>query len=89
MIFYTLQQWIAVWTELISWLKSEPLVLEESREGRVDAEIETGRVWRVRHLATFWSARSEKKAAFKDGDYVRVVKRKGLILFIEPIEPTQ
>ena len=89
MIFHTLQQWIAYWSELFSWLKAESLTLEDSKEGRVDEEIEVGKVWRVWHLATFWAAHSEKRATFKSGDYVRVVKRKGLVLFIEPIEPTQ
>lgn len=88
MIFYTLRQWLALWADLAMWLwtKPQPHALKESSEGRICAEIETGRVWRVRHLATFWAARTYGKSSFKIGDYVKVVERKGLILFIEPAE---
>jgi len=96
MIFYTLQQWLKPWkqwlkswTEMVLWAKSRPLVPTDDSEGRIDAEIEIGKVWRVRHLATFWTARSHKRGEFKIGDYIRVVGRKGLILFIEPLESNE
>jgi membrane protein implicated in regulation of membrane protease activity len=89
MIFCTLQQWLTVLVERVVWPKSQLAVPEESLEGRIDAEIETGKVWRVRHLATFWTARSYKQDRFKIGDYIKVVERKGHILFIEPLEQNE
>lgn len=89
MIFYSLRQWLASWTKLIFWLDSSPISLEENCEGRVDGEIEVGKVWRVWHLATFWAARADKKETFNRGDYIRVVRRKGLVLFIEHVEPNE
>ncbi len=102
MIFYTLRQWLSTWVELFVWLKSQPSAAEQILEGKIDAVIEPGKVWRVRHLATFWMARTGKPAAgepvagkppvgeprdFAAGDYIKIVGRKGLVLFIEPFEP--
>lgn len=99
MIFYTLQQWLSAWVELFVWLKSQPSTAEQILEGKIDAVIEPGKVWRVRHLATFWMARAGKFPAgeprtgepcdFAAGDYIKIVGRKGLILFIEPFEPDE
>ncbi len=55
-------------------------------EGKVDKVIEQGRVWRVSHRATFWFARSRQQVDFHPGDWVRVVDRQGIVLFIEPME---
>lgn len=89
MIFYVLRQWLDTLGRLVAWPKSHPTFSEESVEGRIDAELETGKVWRVRYLATFWAARSYKPGSFKIGDYIKVVERKGLILFIEPLDQTK
>ena len=89
MIFYVLQQRLTACVKLISRSTFHPLALKESPQGRIDEEIEAGKVWRVRYLATFWTARSYKNETFKSGDYIRVVKREGLILFIERIEPAE
>ncbi|MEM6597481.1 MAG: hypothetical protein AAF810_12965 [Cyanobacteria bacterium P01_D01_bin.36] len=89
MIFYTVQQWLTAWSEIVLWAKSQAFMSIEESEGRIDAELESGKVWRVRHLATFWAARSHQKSDFKIGDYIRVVGRKGLTLFIEPIESNE
>jgi membrane protein implicated in regulation of membrane protease activity len=89
MIFFILQQWLKSLTELVVWARSQPQTFEENLEGRIDAEIEPGKVWRVRHLATFWAARSYKQSSFKIGEYIRVVERKGLVLFIEPLEKNE
>lgn len=88
MIFYTLQQWLVLWADLALWLWTKPQdrLPKDNPEGRICAEIETGKEWRVRHLATFWAARTYGKNNFKIGDYVKVVGRKGLVLFIEPVE---
>jgi membrane protein implicated in regulation of membrane protease activity len=86
MIFYTFQQWLSYMTDWGVLNKSQPQVLKESCEGRIDAELEAGKVWRVRHLATFWAARSHQPNSFQIGDYIRVVERKGLVLFIEPLD---
>jgi membrane protein implicated in regulation of membrane protease activity len=57
-----------------------------SREGKITEVIEPGRKWQVRHQATFWLARSHSSTNFCPGDLVRIVKREGLTLFIEPLE---
>ena len=86
MIFYIWKQWLNSWIQMTIWAKSHAFTPMEESEGRIDEEIEKGRVWRVRHLATFWAARSTEKREFKIGDYIRVVGRQGLVLFIEPLE---
>lgn len=89
MICYTL---IRLWKLLISffkylvWVQPQQPVTEEILEGKVDKVIETGKIWRVRYLATYWAARSHQKIHLTAGDYIRVVGRKGLVLLIEPLE---
>jgi membrane protein implicated in regulation of membrane protease activity len=53
-------------------------------EGKIDKIIESGKVWRVYHKATFWFARSQRSVNFHIGDFVRVVGRRGTVLLIEP-----
>ncbi len=100
MIFYTLHQWLSVWAKLLGWPQSQPPAFkqieqtleknsEQTLEGKVDDIIEPGKVWRIRHLATFWTARAGKGRDFAAGDYIKIVGRKGLILFIEPLEPDE
>ena len=89
MICYTL---IRLWKLLLSlimylvWIQPQSKVTEEILEGRIDRVVETGKAWRVRCLATYWAARSHQTIHLTTGDYIRVVGRKGLILFIEPLE---
>lgn len=89
MIFYTLINFWKKFTFLVVyllWRQPQPEVCTEVLEGKIDAVIEVGKVWRVRHLATYWSARSHKKINLVVGECIRVVGRKGLVLLIEPME---
>lgn len=54
--------------------------------GEVDEVVKAGKVWRIRHQATFWTARSEQPVELHPGDWVKVVARHGLTLMIEPME---
>ncbi|GAB4368015.1 MAG: hypothetical protein Kow00121_06760 [Elainellaceae cyanobacterium] len=55
-------------------------------EGKVDKVVEPGKVWRVCHNATFWFARSHKRINLYPGDWVKIVGRDGIVLFIEPMD---
>ena len=59
---------------------------EQDWDGEVESVVKPGRVWRVKYEATSWNARSLKPLNLKVGDVVRVVKRQGLLLWIEPVE---
>lgn len=89
MIFYTL---IRFWKLLISlvrylvWIPPYSATNAEICEGKIDEIIEEGKIWRVRYLATYWFARSGKEIDIDVGDYIKVVGRKGLVLWIEPLD---
>jgi len=96
MIFYTIRAWLQSLGQLFAWADTDTIhakqILEgnaledEILEGRIDAILEGRKVWRVRYLATFWTARSGKEERFSPGDYIKIVGRKGLVLLIEPME---
>lgn len=89
MIFYTL---IRLWQLLISvlkylvWFQPSTPVTEGILEARIDKVVETGKVLRIRCLATYWTGRSRKEINLTVGDYIKVVGRTGLTLWIEPLE---
>lgn len=70
---------------LFSVDQHSPYPFEE--EGRVDKVVEPGKIWQIWHQATFWFARCRGKADFRPGDWVKVVDRQGIVLFIEPLSP--
>lgn len=78
-----IQLWVAIWN---IW-KSE--ILESEREGVIDEVVKQGKVWRVKHHATLWFAQSSKAVSLHPGDWVKVVDRKGLLLFVEPLEKSE
>lgn len=82
-----LRNWLASWFILPQpvWISWHEQSLSEW-EGKVDEIVEPGKRWRVKHQATLWFARSHQLVNLSPGDGVKVVGRKGLILFIEPIE---
>lgn len=57
-----------------------------SSEGWIDRVVEPQKIWRVCHRSTFWFARSHRRIDFHPGDWVKVVDRIGIILYIEPLE---
>jgi hypothetical protein len=69
------------------WLMGHGYEVWSNRsEGRVDEIIKAGKIWRIWHQASLWTARSEQPLDLHPGDWVRVVARRGLTLMIEPIE---
>lgn len=80
MLISMVQAWIALFaTQQATGCKPE-------WEGKIETVVEQGKTWRVRHNATTWSARSDSAADFRPGDWVRVIGRQGLTLFIEPLQ---
>lgn len=77
---------LSLWNPLPAWQTWQPGVLEVKHEGKVDEVVEEGKAWRVKHNSTLWLARSTDWIILSPGDEVKVVGRKGLILFIEPLE---
>jgi len=71
---------------LVFFVASPQEEFQHRREGIIAQVIEPGKIWQVRHQATYWLARSRKRANFRPGDRVRVVQREDLVLFIEPLE---
>lgn len=83
-----------LWTSVVRWFAVQApnfLTWEDHSEwedqGKVDGVVESGRIWRVWHNATYWFARSHKRIDLHPGDWIKVVERRGTILFIEPLEP--
>ncbi|MGP1375226.1 MAG: NfeD family protein [Almyronema sp.] len=81
-----LQNWLSNWSE---WL--QPTLEMGAKEnlaeweGTIDEIVEPGKLWRVKYQATLWLARSHQLGNFRPGEWVKVVDRKGLVLFIEPL----
>jgi membrane protein implicated in regulation of membrane protease activity len=64
-----------------------PRVLDADVEvvGEVTKVLKPGQEWRVKSMATFWSARSQVVLNLGPGDEVKVTGRKGGALLIEPV----
>ena len=80
MLLSIFQAWIA------SFATQQPTVCKVEWEGKIEAVMEQGKIWRVWYNATTWSARSDISVEFHPGDWVKVIGRQGLTLFIEPLE---
>ena len=77
MLSSIVQAWIA------SFTTQYPANWKTKREGKIEAIVEQGKIWRVSHSATTWFARSDNSAEFQLGDWVRVIDRRGVTLVIE------
>jgi membrane protein implicated in regulation of membrane protease activity len=83
MLLGVIQAWLA------SFAPQAPTVCKTEWEGKIETVVEPGKIWRVGHNATFWFARSDSSADFRPGDWVKVIDRQGLTLFIEPLEDSE
>lgn len=77
---------VSVVQAFIAFFAAHKTQLSPNQEGKIDKIVEPGKVWRVSHKATFWFARSHRPANFHPGDWVKVVGREGIVLFIEPMD---
>lgn len=80
MLLTIVQAWIA------SFKLQQPTVSKTEWEGKIEAVVEQGKIWRVWYDATTWTARSNGSTEFHPGDWVKVVGREDLTLLIEPWE---
>lgn len=65
-----------------------PRVLDSDIEvaGEVTKVLKPGVKWRIKYMATFWSARSQVVLNLSPGDEVKVTGRRGGALLIEPVD---
>jgi len=54
-------------------------------EGIVETVVYQGKEWRIRFEATSWPAKSKKLVTLNVGDFVRVIGRENITLYIEPV----
>ena len=83
MLLSIIQAWIALFAA------QQSTVCKTEWEGKIEPVVEQGKTWRVWYHATTWSARSDRSVEFHPGDWVKVIGRQGLTLFIEPLKNKQ
>lgn len=83
MLLSIVQAWIALFAA------QRFTVCKTEWEGKIETVVEQGKIWRVWYKATTWSARSDSSVEFHPGDWVKVIGRQGLTLFIEPLKNKQ